>query len=177
MKSLRPTFLAISALLLGTGSALLLPSSVLAGASSAQTGEQLPVEKIISIARERKPSMRIINTFKETNAQGKVVDKVFYFQPDAKETRVMSLNPVTGKILEDRAYKLPEKQQTIPLENLLTELKSKYPMKKIIRTRTDRRDGRDVRMIVYLDKLEQRRVMVVDAKTGEVLSDKARKLN
>ena len=178
MQRLHTPLLALSGLLLITQPAFSESQNPLknAPASKSASNTHLPLEKIISIAREKSPTMRIINTFKEQQG-GKEVDRVFYFLPDKKEARVMSLDPVTGTILDDHAYKIPEKQQTIPLETLLSDLRTKYSIVKVIRTRTTQREGRDVRIILYVDKLKQQRTMVVDTKSGEVISDNARKLS
>ena len=133
------------------------------------------LEKVVAIAREAHPTMSVINTFEET-VDGKPVDKVFYILPENKEMRLITIDSHTGKIVEDKKYSLPEKQKSIPLETLLGDLRAKHDITKIIRTRLAQRDGRDVRIIIYLDKLKQQRLMTVDTKTGEVLSDKARKL-
>ena len=134
------------------------------------------LEKVVATARKAHPDMRIINTFEEV-VNGKKVDKVFYILPNTKDTKIITIDSLTGKIREDRAYKLPEKQKSIPLETLLSSLRKKHSITKIIRTRLAQRDGRDVRIIIYVDKLKQQRLMVVDTKTGEVISDKARKLS
>ncbi|MCL6271050.1 hypothetical protein M3P05_14050 [Sansalvadorimonas sp. 2012CJ34-2] len=177
MHRLHTPLLALSGLLLITQPALSESQNPLKNApASKSSSTNLPLEKIISIAREKNPTMRIINTFKEQMG-GKEVDRVFYFLPDKKEARVMTLDPVTGTVMDDHAYKIPEKQQTIPLETLLSNLRTKYSIVKVIRTRTAQRDGRDVRIILYVDKLKQQRTMVVDTKTGEVISDNARKLS
>ncbi|CAM3678119.1 PepSY domain-containing protein [Parendozoicomonas haliclonae] len=143
-------------------------------ATSLNEDKTLRLEKVVSIARKAHPGMRILNTFEETE-NGQEVDKVFYILPDTKQTRIMTINSQTGQILRDRAYSVPERQNSIPLETLLSQLRSKYQMTKIIRTRLAQRDGRDVRIIIYVDKFNQQRLMIVDTKTGEVISDKARK--
>ena len=175
MQRLHTPLLALSGLLLITSPAFG-ESHPLKNTPNPVSSSNLPLEKIISIAREAKPTMRIINTFKEQE-KGKEVDKVFYFLPDQKEARVMTLDPTNGKILSDRAYKIPEKQETIPLETLLANLRTKYNIVKVVRTRTTQKNGRDVRVILYVDKLKQQRTMIVDTKSGEVISDNARKFS
>ncbi|WP_281645227.1 hypothetical protein [Parendozoicomonas sp. Alg238-R29] len=177
MKRLFSSALILSGLLLGSASTLTLSPAVLADTGkSTNSDNTLRLERIISIAREKQPTMRVINTF-ESTFQGKEVDQVFYFLPKDKATRIMTVDSLSGKVLEDRPYSVPEKRTTIPLETLITQLREKYSIQKIIRTRTAQQDGRDVRIIIYVDKLKQQRLMIVDTKTGEVISDKARKLS
>ena len=181
MKNLPSSALLLSSLLMGSVLTAPLALSDPAKAPATSTTKTnadntLKLEKVIGIARETQPTMRIINTF-ESSFQGKEVDQVFYLLPKDKVTRIMTIDSFTGKVLEDRPYSVPEKNKAIPLETLISQLRETYSIRKIVRTRTAQQDGRDVRIIIYVDNLRQQRLMVVDTKTGEVLSDKARKLS
>ncbi|WP_211824264.1 PepSY domain-containing protein [Kistimonas asteriae] len=136
----------------------------------------MPLEKLLVKAKDKHPGMRIINTYSETTQKGKHVEKIYYLMPDNTGAWIMTLDRTNGKILDDHPYKFPEKADVIPLEKILQEVKEKYHVKKIVRTRLEQENGRKLRVIYYIDKLKQQRTMVVDEKTGAVLSDKARKL-
>ena len=173
MKHLPAPALILSALL--SGSPLALADAASSHSSKTTNADNtLRLEKVLSIAREKQPTMRIINTF-ESTFNGKEVDQVFYLLPKEKTTRIMTVDSLSGKVLEDRPYSVPEKRSAIPLETLIAKLREKYSIQKIVRTRTAQKDGKDVRIIIYVDNLKQQRLMVVDTKTGEVISDKARK--
>ncbi|MTI13932.1 hypothetical protein [Sansalvadorimonas verongulae] len=183
MKYLPSSALVLSSLLIGSAltTAPLAISDTGKSASDAKAkttnaDNTLRLEKVISIARETQPTMRVINTF-ESSFNGKEVDQVYYLLPKNKITRIMTIDSFSGKVLEDRPYSVPEKRTAIPLETLISQLREKYSIRKIVRTRTAQQDGRDVRIIIYIDNLKQQHLMVVDTKTGEVISDKARKFS
>lgn len=146
--------------------------------TSYQTDQQTPrmsLEALLSKAKDRHPDMQVINTYSETTQEGKAVEKIYYLRHN-KSAWVMKLNSVNGDVLEDHLYKFPEQAEVIPLETILHDVKNKYHVNKIVRTRLEQEDGRKLRIIYYIDKLKQHRTMVVDGKTGTVLSDRARKL-
>lgn len=173
MKHLPAPAFILSALLSGAPLALADTAST-SPSKTTNADNTLRLDKVLSIAREKQPTMRIINTF-ESTFNGNEVDQVFYLLPKEKTTRIMTVDSFSGKVLEDRPYNVPEKRSAIPLETLIAQLREKYSIQKIVRTRTAQQDGRDVRIIIYVDKLKQQRLMIVDTKTGEVISDKARK--
>ncbi len=184
MKTLTPIALLISSLLV---SPLLLAGtapdktmqknpSTPKNAAGKNYDNTLKLEKILTIARRAKPGLRVISTF-ESVYKGREVDQVFYMPPKGKETRIMSIDSLSGEVVEDHPYDVPEKQASIPLESLVAKLRETHHIHKIIRTRLTQRDGRFVRIIIYVDNLKQQRLMVVDTKTGKVISDKARKFS
>ncbi len=134
----------------------------------------LHLEKLIATVRKTHPDMNIIKTF-EADENGREADKVIYLLPETRDTRIMTIDSITGEVIRDRSYVVPKGQKKIPLEILLADLRGKYSITKIIRTRQAKQNGRDVRIIIYLDKTRQQRLMAVDTQTGEVVSDNARK--
>ncbi|MCK5894332.1 MAG: hypothetical protein KAG53_07985 [Endozoicomonadaceae bacterium] len=148
------------------------------GITSYQTDQQTPrmsLEALLNRAKERHPDMQVINTYSETTQKGRAIEKIYYLRHN-KSAWIMTLNSSNGNVLEDHLYKFPEQAEVIPLETILHDVKSKYHVNKIVRTRLEQEDGRKLRIIYYIDKLKQHRTMVVDGKTGTVLSDKARKM-
>lgn len=134
----------------------------------------LRTERVIEIAREAHPDLRILSTFQEEE-NGRLMEKVLYTLPDSKEPWLITIDPYNGRIIRDRIYNAPS-QGSIPLEVLLTQLRQQYDIVKVIRTRRALRDDQDVRIIVYRNKFKQQRILVVNAMTGVVISDQKQKL-
>lgn len=149
------------------------------GISAFQIKKQAPqiqLEELLLKAKVKHPDMQVISTYSETTQKNNAVEKIYYMLPSTKGAWIMTLDRINGDILNDHLYKLPEQAEVLPLETILQDVKRKYRVKKVLRTRLEQENGQKLRIIYYINNRKQQRTMVVDGKTGAILSDKARNM-
>jgi len=139
-------------------------------------GKIKPTEYLIEQAKKRHSDMIIISTSTDKYFYSKPTERIHYFLPDKKQNRIMLLDKITGNIIDDQPYGKPEKSNFISLENSIKMAKEQYHIVKILRTKLIQKKEDSYRVIYYIDKNKQNRTLVINAYTGEIISNKSHQI-
>ena len=127
------------------------------------------LEEILHKVRLRKPGIEIISAHIEEYDKG-LVTVVDY--RDGDERRVMEVNSITAAILNDHAFSDPKKADLKPAKELIRIVENRHPNAILGRHYLRQKDGHLVRILFFTDERKQRRQMIMDARTGEIISDR-----
>ena len=137
-------------------------------ASGRETASQR-LDEILHKIRLRKPGIEIISAHIEEYDKG-LITVIDY--REGSERRVMEVNSITSAVLNDHVYSQPKKAELKPIKDLIKAAESHHPNSILGRHYLRQKDGRLVRILFFTDERKQRRQMIMDARTGEILSDR-----
>ncbi|MGY0217582.1 PepSY domain-containing protein [Endozoicomonadaceae bacterium StTr2] len=137
-------------------------------ASGRETASQR-LDEILHKVRLRKPGIEIISAHIEEYDKG-LVTVVDY--REGSERRVMEVNSITSAVLSDHVYSQPKKAELKPIRDLIKAVEAQHPNSILGRHYLRQKDGRLVRILFFTDGRKQRRQMIMDARSGEILSDR-----
>ena len=127
------------------------------------------LEEILHKVRLRKPGIEIISAHIEEYDKG-LVTVIDY--REGSERRVMEVNSITAAVLNDHSFSDPKKADLKPAKELIKIVESRHPNAILGRHYLRQKDSRLVRVLFFTDERKQRRQMIMDARTGEIVSDR-----
>ena len=129
----------------------------------------MSLEKTLNNLRRKHNISAITKTWIEEKEGNEI--RVIEFTDNHKKRWHSRMDAYTGLLVDEHSYEFKPSGKQIPLSNILDEVRKNHKNMIVLRTTTKHRKNMPVREIVYLDENNFRKRLVVNAITGETISD------
>ncbi|AMO57555.1 hypothetical protein GZ77_14675 [Endozoicomonas montiporae] len=129
----------------------------------------MPLEKTLGNLRKNHQIANITKTWMENEGGNEV--RVIEFTDIRKKRWHARMDAYTGLLLDEHTFELKPSGKQVPLRDIISEARKTHKYMVILRTTSKNRKNVPVREIVYLNENGLRKRLIVDAITGETISD------
>ena len=129
----------------------------------------MSLEKTLGKLRKKHSIANITKTWIEAKDDNEI--RIIEFTDIQKKRWHARVDAYTGLLIDEHPYELKPSGKQIPLSDILSEARKNHKNMIILRTTAKHRKNIPVREIVYLDENNFRKRLIVNAITGETISD------